>query len=66
MTIQLKRLAQKEVNHEELTSLLALTLLYNDFTDNAPSNTTPGSEWLRWGDATAAGEKNKVQEDSSN
>ena len=59
MTIRIKELPQKEVNNEELTSLLALALLCDDFSDDMPATQSPGSGWLRWGDAIAAGQKGK-------
>jgi hypothetical protein len=60
MTIHVKKLPQASVNKEELTSLVALVLLCENFNDNEPLNERPGASWLRWGDAIAAGERAKA------
>lgn len=66
MTIRVKKLPQKSVNQDELTSLLALALLCDDFNDAMPEGKAPGAGWLRWGDAIAAGQKARETEDSVN
>ena len=66
MTIRVKKLPQKSVNQDELTSLLALALLCDDFSDAMPESKAPGSGWLRWGDAIAAGQKAREAEASIN
>ena len=66
MTIRVKKLPQKSVNQDELTSLLALALLCDNLNDAMPESKAPGSGWLRWGDAIAAGQKARRAEKSVN
>ena len=66
MTIRVKKLHQESISNDELTSLLALTLLCEDFNDREPQNPKLGSGWLRWGDAVAAGHRGKPTPAKSN